>query len=98
MPRKSDWWVCMPLPLMPSIGLGMNEARKPKRLATFRTTNLNVVRLSAVVSTSAYLKSISCWPMATSWCAASTSNPISSSCSMMTRRISSPRSTGPRSK
>ena len=63
-------------------------------MATFLTTKRKVTMLSAVVIASVYLKSISCWPGATSWCAASTSNPIDSSTSTMSRRASSPRSTG----
>ena len=52
-PRKRDWCVCMPLPFCPKIGLGMNEAVRPKVRATYFTTNLNVVMLSAVFSASA---------------------------------------------
>ena len=54
--------------------------------------------LSAVLGASAYRKSISCCPCATSWCAASTSKPIRSSTSTIARRASSPRSAGARSK
>ena len=50
----------MPLPFCPKIGFGMNDAVSPKVLATYFTTNRNVVMLSAVFSASAYLKSISC--------------------------------------
>jgi len=42
--------VCIPEPFWPKIGLGMNVARNPCRYATFRTTNRNVARLSAVSS------------------------------------------------
>ena len=42
----------MPEPFTPKIGLGMNVAWTPLRRATFLTTNLNVLTLSAVVSTS----------------------------------------------
>jgi hypothetical protein len=44
------------------------------------------------------LKSISCWPGATSWCAASISKPSASSAITISRRHSSPRSFGARSK
>ena len=51
---------------MPKIGLGMNVANRSCALATALTTYLNVIELSAVRSASSYLKSISCWPSATS--------------------------------
>ena len=72
----------------------MNVACRPWSIATFLTMKRNVETRSAVVIASAYLKSISCWPAATSWCAASTSNPICSRARTMSRRASSPRSTG----
>ncbi len=90
--------MCMPDPLTPKIGFGMNVACRPWSSATFLTMNRKVETRSAVVIASAYLKSISCWPGATSWCAASTSKPICSRASTMSRRASSPRSTGVRSK
>ena len=37
---QSDWWVCMPEPLSPKIGFGMNVALFPAALATLRTTYL----------------------------------------------------------
>ena len=61
------WWVCMPEPLMPWIGLGMNVAYRPCCCAMAFSVNLKVIALSAVWSASAYSKSISCWPAATSW-------------------------------
>ncbi len=66
----------MPEPLTPKIGFGMKVACRPWSRATFLTTKRKVETLSAVVTASAYLKSISCWPGATSWWAASTSKPI----------------------
>ena len=47
----------------------------PLRAAACLTTQRNVIRLSAQVSASAWRKSISCWPTATSWCEASRSKP-----------------------
>ena len=44
-------WVCIPDPLMPNTGFGMNVACNPLVIATCFTTNRNVVMLSAVVST-----------------------------------------------
>ena len=54
-------------------GFGINVAYKPCHCAIVLTTNLKVTILSAVVSASAYLKSISCWALATSWWEASIS-------------------------
>ena len=68
----SDWWVCIPEPLMPKNGLGMNVAYRPFGAAIALSVVLKVTALSAVRSASAYWKSISCWPVATSWCAVST--------------------------
>ena len=56
----------MPDPLTPKIGLGMKVAWSPWSIATFLTMKRNVETRSAVVTASAYLKSISCWPGATS--------------------------------
>ena len=61
------WWVCMPEPLMPWIGLGMNVAYRPCCWAIALSVYLKVIALSAVRSASEYSKSISCWPAATSW-------------------------------
>ncbi len=94
----SDWWTCIPEPFTPKIGFGMKVAWRPWSMATFLTMSLKVVTLSAVATASPYLKSISCCPGATSWCAASTSKPIASRATTMSRRASSPRSTGVRSK
>ena len=84
----------MPEPFSPCSGLAMNVACMPCWAAITLTTMRNVIRLSAVVSASAWRKSISCWPIATSWCAASRWKPIFCSVSSMSRRQSSPRSTG----
>ena len=88
----------MPEPLTPKIGFGMKVACRPCSKATFLTTKRNVETLSAQANAAEYLKSISCCPGATSWCAASTSKPIDSSTMTTSRRHSSPRSTGVRSK
>ena len=56
------WWVCIPEPLIPWIGLGMNVAYRPCCWAIALSVNLKVIALSAVWSASAYSKSISCWP------------------------------------
>jgi hypothetical protein len=53
---------------------------------------LKVTALSAVRSASAYSKSISCWPVATSWWAVSTRIPKSSSEFIISLRTSVPRS------
>ncbi len=67
-------------------GLGMNEARTPWVIATSFTTYRNVMMLSAMVSASAYRRSISCWPGAFSWWLNSTEMPIDSSASIAWRR------------
>ena len=72
---------------MPWIGLGMNVAYRPCCWAIALSVNLKVIALSAVWSASAYSKSISCWPAATSWWAASTRMPNASSASTMSCRI-----------
>ena len=83
---------------MPNTGLGMNVACMPFFCASVLTASLKVMMLSAAVSASAYLKSISCWPAATSWWLASISKPICSSAMQISRRVLSPWSSGPRSK
>ena len=57
----------------------MNVAYTPSAIATSFTTCRNVMTLSAVVSASAYRRSISCWPGATSWWLNSTEMPSASS-------------------
>ncbi len=49
---KSDWCVCMPLPLMPNTGLGMNVACTPWSMAICLTTSRYVITLSAMVRAS----------------------------------------------
>ena len=88
----------MPLPLMPRMGLGRKVAWRPWFRAIRFTTHLKVAMLSAVVRASAYLKSISCCPGATSWWAASISKPMATRAFTMSRRASSPLSMGARSK
>ena len=51
--------MCMPLPGMDSRGFGEKSALSPFLAAIVLTTALNVVALSAAVSGSEYLKSIS---------------------------------------
>ncbi len=60
------WWTCIPEPLIPKIGLGMNVAYRPCCWAIALSAYLKVTALSAVRSASEYSKSISCWPTATS--------------------------------
>ena len=84
--------MCIPFPAWPSTGLAINVAYKPCFLATSRTTILNVWTRSAVVKASSNLKSISCWPSPTSWWAASTSKPILSKVSTISRRHLAPAS------
>ena len=78
----------MPLPGWSVNGLGMKVARTLWVSATSLTTCRNVMMLSAVVSASAYRRSISCWPGATSWWLNSTEMPIRSSASTAWRRKS----------
>jgi hypothetical protein len=66
-PSNSDRCVCMPLPGWSVNGFGMNVAWTPCDSDTSFTTCRNVMMLSAVVSASAYRRSISCCPGATSW-------------------------------
>jgi hypothetical protein len=40
---QSDWCVCMPEPLSPKIGFGMNVTDLPTARATFLTTYLYVI-------------------------------------------------------
>ena len=61
------WLQCIPLPLIPRNGFGMNVALNPKLFTTALTASLNVITASAVFKASAYLKSTSCCPAATSW-------------------------------
>src|SRR3972149_1197083 len=76
--EKRLWWVCMPEPLMPWMGLGMKVAYRPCGWAIAFRVNLKVSALSAVWIASAYSKSISCWPAATSWGGAPTRMPEAS--------------------
>ena len=84
--------MCIPEPLMPWIGLGMNVAYRPCCWAIALSANLKVIALSAVCSASLYSKSISCCPAATSWWAASTRIPNASRASTMSWRTSWARS------
>src|SRR6185503_4259952 len=87
-PSNRDRWVCMPEPGWSVNGFGMNVAYTPSAIATSFTTCRNVMMLSAVVSASAYRRSISCWPGATSWWLNSTEMPSASSASTAIRRKS----------
>jgi len=49
-PFQRDWWQCMPDPLSPNRGFGMNVAVLPWLRAVFFTTYLNICKLSAVPS------------------------------------------------
>src|SRR5215470_1603156 len=51
-PFQIDWWTCMPEPLSPKIGFGMNVAVLPLRQATFLTMYLNFMTSSAALSSS----------------------------------------------
>src|SRR5919204_5790981 len=64
-PSNSDWCVCMPLPFTPNTGLGMKVAYTPNSWAASFTVNRYVMTQSAMLSASAYLRSISCWDGAT---------------------------------
>ena len=80
----------MPEPGCVVNGLGMNVAQMPWLSATSRMTVRNVMMLSAVVSASAYRRSISCWPGPPSWWLNSTEMPIDSSIVIASRRKSEP--------
>ena len=87
-PSNRDRWVCMPVPGWSVNGFGMNVAYTPSAIATSFTTCRNVMTLSAVVSASAYRRSISCWPGATSWWLNSTEMPMrSSACTAMPAEV-----------
>ena len=89
-PSKRDTCVCMPEPGCAVNGLGMNDAQMPWPSATSRTTVRKVMMLSAVLSASAYRRSISCWPGPPSWWLNSTEMPIASSIVIASRRKSVP--------
>ncbi len=89
-PSNSDTWVCMPEPGWVVNGLGMNDAQMPWLSATSRMTVRKVMMLSAVLSASAYRRSISCWPGPPSWWLNSTEMPIDSSIVIASRRKSAP--------
>ena len=67
--------MCMPLPAMPRMGLGMKVAYRPCCWARVFSTMRKVTMLSAVFRAWSNRKSISCWPGAISWCMASASMP-----------------------
>ena len=79
--------MCMPEPLMPKIGLGMNVAYSPCSWAMALSVNLKVTRVvGGLAARRRSWKSISCWPAATSWWAASTLMPKASSALTMSWR------------
>ncbi len=93
--KKAFWspsnrltWVCIPEPGWVVNGFGMKLAQIPCDSATSRTTVRKVITLSAVVSASAYRRSISCWPGPPSWWLNSTEMPIDSSIVIASRRKS----------
>ncbi len=90
--------MCIPDPFIPKIGLGIKVTCKLCFKAIVLPVSFKVIILSAEVRASQYLKSISCWPGATSWCAASISNPNFSKATTISLLASSPKSTGKRSK
>src|SRR5687767_6834075 len=61
-PFHSDWWVCMPEPLSPKIGFGMNVTDLPYWLATLLVIHLYFIMLSADFSSVVNRRSISAWP------------------------------------
>ena len=94
-PFQNDWWQCIPLPLSPYCGFGMNVADLLLRRATFFTTYLNHMRLSAIEVRVENFIPISHWPaLATSWWPTSTSIPLSISVVIMSARRSPSTSVG----
>ena len=61
------WLQCIPLPLIPKNGFGMNVTWYPRLSTNALIACLNVTTASAVFSASSNLKSTSCCPGATSW-------------------------------
>ena len=78
--------MCIADPGCSTNGLGMKDARTPWVSATSLTTYRNDMMLSAMVSASAYRRSISCCPGAPSWWENSTEMPIASRVSIARRR------------
>src|SRR4249919_1215827 len=94
-PLASDWCTCMPLPLSPTMGLGMNVAVLPLRCATFLMMYFIVSRSSAFLVNVLNLVPISHWPaLATSWWCTSTSMPTASSVLHISARMSCSESSG----
>ena len=84
-----DMCVCMPEPLSPKSGLGMNVTVLPYFLATFLMMYLYIIILSAMVTRVSKSMSISAWPaVATSWCWASMLMPQSIIVSIISLRMS----------
>ena len=85
----------MPLPLSPTIGLGMKVAVLPLRKATLRITYLVASSSSAFLTIELNLVPISHWPaVATSWWCTSVSMPICSSVLTISARRSCSESVG----
>src|SRR5579862_1675881 len=57
-----DWWVCMPDPLSPKMGLGMKVTVLPYWLATLLMIHLYFIMPLADLSRVLKRKSISAWP------------------------------------
>ena len=64
---NKDWLICIPLPFSLKNGFGMNVTLYPILSTIALIACLNVITASAVFRASPNLKSISCWPGATSW-------------------------------
>src|SRR5206468_4446222 len=82
-----DWWQCMPDPLSPKMGFGMNVAVFPNLRAVFLTTYLYHMVQSAIFFK--LLKRIDnshCPPDATSWWNTSTGIPTASRFTAMRAR------------
>ena len=78
----------MPEPLSPNSGLGMKVTVLLYFLATFFSTYLYIITLSAMATRLSNFMSISAWPaVATSWCWASMLMPQSTSVCIISLRM-----------
>jgi hypothetical protein len=66
---------CAPLPVRLTQIFGMNEAKQPCLRAISCAMNRKKVNRSAMTKASAYPKSVSNWPTASSWSNENTSHP-----------------------
>src|SRR6266699_1802319 len=86
---QTDWCTCMPEPLSPTTGFGMNVAVFPYECATFQIVYFRICIQSARFTRLLNLVPISFWPIApTSWWCTSHSTPCCSSASTMALRMS----------